>query len=111
MTIPKRKLQQRGRLPMGALRWLLGATPEWIYEKGDCTHGSIVRWKHLILHVHTSEDWDEFQEQYWSQWRNSILQWHKVRGYKLPPPYLRGHELERRWLWQHRRKHPRARVG
>ena len=110
MTVPRRRVAQRGRLHMGEARWLLGATPHWDYHQGGCSHGSIVRWKFLFLRKCTLEDWEEFQQQYWEQWRNSIIAWHLARGWKAPPPHLRGHKAERQWLWNERRHRPRARL-
>jgi hypothetical protein len=111
--IPRRKVEQRGTLHSGARRWLVGANTQWQYEKGNSTHGAIARWRYLFEHVYSYEDWVTFQEKFWDQWRNTILQWHRERGWKLPPPHLRGHRAERDWLWNQRRSYPRGkrRVG
>ena len=107
MTVPRRKVAQRAREHPGALRWLLGARPQ-LDGKGSCSHGAIVRWRHLFVHQSTLAQWDVFQETYWEEMRNSIIMWHRQRGWRAPPSHLRGHEAERRWLAQERHDHPRG---
>jgi hypothetical protein len=108
MSIPRRKVEPRGRLHAGALRWLLGAYPQWIYAKGDCSHGAIVRWRHLIIHKSGRKEWEQFQEDYWNEWRNTMIAWHLQRGWRAPPSHLRGHQAERGWLWNERKRFPRG---
>lgn len=104
--IPRRKRDPRDHLPMGAARWLLGAAPQ-LDGMGSCSHGAIIRWRHLIVHQSGRQQWEKFQEDYWDLWRNTIIAWHLVRGWQHPPGHLRGHEAERAWLWGERHEKPR----
>jgi hypothetical protein len=100
-TLPRRKLRPN-RLPMGAARWLLGRDPE-LTDNGGVRHGSIVRWRHLIVHKSGLEDWHAFLAQFWAEHRAAVLDWHAARGFAIPARRL-GHEAERAFLRRSRKR-------
>jgi hypothetical protein len=102
-TLPRRKLRPN-RLPMGAARWLLGRDPE-LTDNGGVRHGSIVRWRHLIVHKSGLEDWHAFLAQFWAEHRAAVLDWHAARGFAIPARRL-GHEAERAFLRRSRHRGP-----
>jgi hypothetical protein len=61
------------------------------------------------VHQSARAQWELFQESFWNECRNTIIAWHRNRGWRAPPSHLRGHEAERAWLWNERRTHPRGR--
>jgi hypothetical protein len=83
--LPRRQ-QRSKRLHSGALRWLLGARSEWIYERGGCTHGSIVRYKFLFAHACTTEAWAEHCHELWQIYGPAVRAWHLRHWPDKRPP-------------------------
>jgi hypothetical protein len=67
VTLPIPPREQRDRLPLSAVKWLLGADPEFDGETGSTRNGGITRWRYLVVRKCAAEDWAAFQRQFWAE--------------------------------------------